>query len=436
MALIVWSEDARLNTAITAITISLLISLLAYRRLSKHEGTYINILTPSFLIAIPAYYLLPLLYLYLAGTNASSYAYWYVFATLAAENVAFVYAYVRTGKKVIKLPFRSSNRNFAVLSVTFLCLGTLTYLPLLLKFREYLLDPRQIYVQTRTGFGTEFFISSTLAFIAIIFILFSERSWVTKSIVTLGAFLLLSLHGSKAQALAVPLLLLLFWVYAKGLRIRPAFAAASLLLIAVFAVLLFAATMSLEGSLGDALEEISSYSDYTRNAMLVIDSNLPLQYGRLTFEANTTAIVPRALSPHKPKNFGPFYLAEQFYPQSFDADQGAPAFGVGIQYADFGYLAIVYVILTSILKGWLARCFVNRLAFTKHPADFFMVAFLADIPLFPLGVGWLLPEAIAVTLVLRFLSTLGAKKTYLEHLGPKYFSATPKIDPLRAPGKP
>jgi hypothetical protein len=427
-------QDASIGVAVAVIGISLLISLLVYLRLSKHEGSYVNILSPSFLIAIPAYYLLPLVYIYLFGTSASSYAYLYVYLTLAAESLAFVYAYVRTGRKIISFPLGRSYERFAFLSIACLLAGTLTYLPLMLKFRQYLLDPRQIYIQTRTGFGTEFYISSTLAYLAVILILFARCSRVTKTIVVLAAVGLLSLHGSKGETLAVPSLLLLFFVYVRGRKIKFSYALVLFSITGIFGLLLFAATMTLTGGLVDILDTLSSYSDYTRNAMLVIDSHVPLQYGRLTFEANTLAVVPRALDPGKPKNFGPMFLAEQFYPESLDADAGSPAFGVGVQYADFGYLAIVYIIIFGMLRGWMARVFVNRLALMKHPADFLMVAFLADITLFPVGVGWLLPETIVVAMLLSFLSSVGARKVYRERIGPRFIVAAPEMNPLTDAG--
>jgi hypothetical protein len=179
-------------------------------------------------------------------------------------------------------------------------------------------------------------------------------------------------------------------------------------------LLLFAGTMSLGEDAADAMQAISEYSDYTRNAMLVIDSHYPMQYGRLTIESNTFAVVPRQLMPGKPKNFGSFALAEEFFPKSFDGDTGSPAFGVGLQYADFGSLAIIYLALAAGLKGWLARIFVNRLKLTRHPADFFMVAFLAEVSVFPVGTGWLLPEALLVAVFLRWVSRIGAKKVYQE----------------------
>jgi len=282
-----------------------------------------------------------------------------------------------------------------------------------MEFREFLLDPREIYKQTRTGFGPQFYLSSILAYLAIILILFTKSSWVTKTAVIGVATWLLLLHGSKGQVLNVALLLILFHVYGAGNKVGFGRTFIACLTLALIVVLLFAGTMSLGGSPQETLEAISEYSDYTRNAMMVIDDRFPLQYGRLTIEANTLSLVPRVLMPNKPKNFGGLYLDEAFYPKALDADAGAPAFGIGLQYADFGTLAMVYLALCGLLRGWLARVFVNRLKFTHHPSDFFMVAFLADVGLFPVGgIGWFLPGAILTTLFLRRVSRIGAGKVY------------------------
>jgi hypothetical protein len=403
-----------ISLAVLAISVSLLIAVLAYLSLSKHEGSSINILTPSFLTAIPAFYLLPLVYLDLFGTQGSTYAHLWVYMTLAVETLAFVFAYTRTGNSLVRLPGLSSYSNFGFVSLVCLGAGTLLYLPVLVEFSEFLFDPRQIYTQTRTGFGTQSFTSSTLAYIAVILILFSKRSRIIKIATIFVAIGLLSLHGSKAQIVSVLMILLLYYTYVLGRKIslaRAVFVYASL---GALVLVLFAATMSLGEDAADALEAISEYADYTRNAMLVIDSHYPLQYGRLTIESNTLAVVPRQLMPGKPKNFGPFALAEEFFPEWFDKDTGSPAFGVGLQYADFGALSILYLALMAALKGWLARIFVNRLKFTKHPADFFMVVFLADVAVFPVGVGWLLPEALLVAVLLRYASSIGAGKVYRE----------------------
>ena len=400
--------------AIVAICISLLVTILAYVRLSKIEGSYINVLLPSLLVGVPAYYIFPWAYALLFGTEASQYAFLYVYATLTVEIVAFVYGYARARQKVVRLPLRFSYCNFGVLAWICLGLAALIYAPVLLEFREYLLDPRAIYTQTRTGFGQLFFVSTTLAYLAVIFILFTKRSLLTKATLVTLATALVLLHGSKGQVLNIILILALFQVYVRGRKfgLKGALIAGSA--VAVIMFLLFAATMFLGEGARDALEAISGYSDYTRNAMMVIDEHFPIQYGRLTVEANIIGIVPRVLMPNKPKNFGPMRLDEEFYPQVVDADVGAPAFGVGIQYADFGDFAIVYIALFSALRGWLTRVFVNRLRLMGHPADFLMLAFLADIGIFPIGVGWLFPEAILLALLLRFVSRVGANKSFVE----------------------
>jgi hypothetical protein len=404
----------------TVLIASLIVSLCAYITVSKREGSYINIMSPSFIMNIPAYYLLPLFFTHVFGTDASRYAYVYVYATLAVENVVFAYVYTRPTRRLIRLPLRYAYSNFDLLSFALLGLAVLMYAPVLFQFPEYLLDPRQIYTHTRIGFGVNFYTSSTLAYLAVILIQFSGRSRWVKGFVILVAAVVLSLHGSKEQMLSLVLLLILFEVYVRRRKLNFLPSLLAGVGLGFFLLLLFAATMALGDSPADALEEISQYSDYTRNAMLLIDSHFPLQYGRLTVEAQTIGRIPRILMPKKPKDFGGLYLDEEFYPLSMDADEGAPDFGIGVQYADFGVLAIVYLAVFAMLRGWLARIFVSRLSYSRHPADFFLVAFLAGISLIPVGaVGWLLPEALIVAVLLRFASCFGADKVYQERIRTK-----------------
>jgi hypothetical protein len=391
------------------------VSLGAYIFVSRREGSYLNVLTPSFAISIPAYYLLPLFYTNAFGADYSSYAYFYVYSTLAIENVVFAYVYTRPKAPLVRLPFEYGYSNFGLMGFVALTAAVLLYLPVLLEFPQYILDPRQIYSQTRTGFGVNFYISATLAYLAVVLILFSKRSFLVKALVVLVSGLVLSLHGSKGQVLSLIFLVMIFEIYVMGRRFKlmPALLASAG--IAVVGLGLFAATMVLGGPL-EAVEAISEYSDYTRNAMLVIDSHFPIQYGRLTLESNIISLIPRAVMPSKPKNFGGLYLDDEFYPDSMDADAGAPAFGIGVQYADFGVLAIVYLGFFAALRGWLAHLFVHRLRLTRHPADFVLVAFLADVSLFPIGAGWLLPETIVVAILLRAVSCVGADLVYRERI--------------------
>ncbi|HET7213198.1 MAG TPA: hypothetical protein VFL79_06410 [Terriglobia bacterium] len=400
--------------ALWTIVVSLAVTCACYLWLSRREGSYLNILTPSFLINVPAYYLLPLVFVGFTGTlfgaEYSSYAYAYVYATLALESVGFVAAYLWTGKRVVRLPFATGYRKFSKIALICLGLGMAAYLPVLLEFRQFIFDPRQIYRLTRTGYGLESYVSAFLALLAVVFILFARCRRRTKILVVAAASGLLMLHGSKGQVLMVAFLIMLFEVYVRGRKLSPLRALVAGAAVAVVLLGLFAATMNLGSDSSSTIEKISSYSDYTRNAMLVIDSRMPAQHGRLTFQANFYSAIPRAFMPNKPKDFGTFYLAKKFYPEWFYSDTGSPAFGIGLQYADFGAFAIVYLLFFALLEGWLARIFVNRLKVTKHPADFVVMAFLAGVSIMPFGgVGWLFPEIIVVAFAMRYVSRIGAR---------------------------
>jgi len=412
---------------------SLAIAIGAYIFVSRREGSYVNILTPSALVGIPAFYLLPLIYIHLFQPEGTAYAYEYIYATLAVQNIAFAYFYIRTNGKLIRLPFRFGRANFWAFSIVCVILAGLVYVPILLEFPQYILNPRQIYAETRTGFGASSFTSATLAFLGVIFVLFSDRSRLRKGLVIAAALVVLSLHGSKGQILEAVFFMLFYFLYVKGKRFSLGAAVIGAAFVSGTVLLLFAASMTLGESPMEVVQSISEYSDYTRNDMLVIDSHLPPQFGRLVLESNTISVIPRVLMPSKPKNFGAFYLAEEFFPERFDADTGAPAFAIGVHYADFGWLAIVYLGCFSALTGWLARISVNRLRITHHPADLILVAFMADVTLFPVGGGgWFFPETLLVVLLVRYISCFGADTVYREHVSARVSGALPSsFSPMR-----
>ena len=100
----------------------------------------------------------PLFFTHFVGNDASPYAYIYVYATIAAENVAFAYANLRPTRKVIRLPFRYSYHNFEVIPCV---AGTRIFdvFADIAGVSGHILSPRQIYANTRTGFGVNFYIS-------------------------------------------------------------------------------------------------------------------------------------------------------------------------------------------------------------------------------------------------------------------------------------
>ena len=293
-----------LDLANAVLLASLTISSGAYIYVSRCEGSYVNIMTPGFLVNIPAMYLLPIAFNSLFGPEASPFAYIYVYATIAAENLIFAFFYTRPKTKPLCLPLAFSYSNFWGLSLFCLAGAGLLYLPILLEFREYIFDPRRIYEQTRTGFGTSFFLSSTLVYLAVILAMFAKQSVRRRVFVFLAAGFLLSLHGSKGQVLQLFFLIVIFEIYVRRRKLTILPALAVCFGIGVVLLGLFAATMTLETP-ADALQSLSQYSDYTRNAMLVIDSNFPLQYGRLTWESNVLAPYPELSSRANQRTLAP-----------------------------------------------------------------------------------------------------------------------------------
>src|SRR5262249_36729826 len=129
-----------------------------------------------------------------------------------------------------------------------------------------------------------------------------------------------------------------------------------------------------------------SYSDYTRNAMMVIDDkNLEPQLGRLRLEETIYGALPRTVFPDKPKDFGPFWLAKRYFPQRFDSETGAPAFGLGVAYADFGPFAAFYYFAAALATGVMLKLLVARLRQRPDPGTFLLFLVLMDMQLVPTG---------------------------------------------------
>jgi hypothetical protein len=153
----------------------------------------------------------------------------------------------------------------------------------------------------------------------------------------------------------------------------------------------------------DLLESIAGYSsEYTRNAVLVIDdSELGPQFGRLTLENNFYAFIPREIFPEKRKDFGSLWLGNYYYPERFQGERGAPAFGLGVPYADFGIFTIIYYICLQALTGIFARALANSLQSRPNPGDFALLLILLDVPLIPSGTGFPLPIYYVIAVLMK-----------------------------------
>lgn len=385
---------------LSSLIISLLIITAAYLYVSKREGSYVNVLTPSFATMVPAEYLLQIYHILAFGDTSSTYAYMLSYGSYAAYTTAFALAYTLIGMPAMRLPFDGFAARGSRLPAYLLLAGAVClYLPVLIKFRSDITDPRQIYMETRTGYGVYFFLSLTLAYLAFILLLFARR--VGKA--EISFFLLLCvgftwLQGSKGHMLGFVFILALHLVYVQGRRIR------------LFKFLLFTASMAVLGLvlfivttpaliLEGGLQGLSGYSDYTRNGMLVIDSGIGPYYGQLTLENQVYPRIPRVLDPEKPEAFGDLYLAEHFYPDRFAMHAGAPAFANGTWYADFGVMALPLLLAAGFLSGMMLKLFMRSLLKYRSPGDFIMVLFACGVPLITLGSTFLLPESLILAVL-------------------------------------
>jgi hypothetical protein len=375
-----------------------------YLYVSLREGTFLNILTPAAAFLLPADYLLEAYHLLLYGPSASLYAYVLIYACYAATFAAFALSYAWTKVPSLRLPFAAARGGGRVAPYLVLLAAIALYAPILIEFRDNLTNPREIYEQTRSDYGVFFYLSTTLCYLALILLLFRRRLGKGE----LGAFTLvclifLWLHGSKNQMLLVLFVLTTYWVYVRNRRVSfGKFVLFSGALAAV-GVGLFLLTNPLI-VLDRGLEGLASYSDYTRNGMLVIDSDISPMYGRLTLEQEIYSRVPRPLFPQKPDNFGALYLAAHFYPYDFLKGQGAPAFSFGPALADFGPLALPILLIENVLAGVLLKMFVTGLRRYNDPGSFTLMLFMAGLTLIPVSVSFVLPEALVLAVAINFLN--------------------------------
>lgn len=388
-----------LDVALASIIVSLLLSAAAYMYVSVREDSYLNVLTPTFAVAIPTEYLLDIYHLWVYGPSNSNYAYILSYACYAAYTIAFAFGYTKVSMPALRLPFArySSPRGRLPAYVT-LSAAICLYLPVLIQFRSQLADPRAIYMETRTGYGVYFFLSSMLAYLALIFLLFAKRvGKIELSLFFVACAMFVWLQGSKGHLLGLVFIMALHWTYVRGRHLSlPTFLGFTIVMGALGIGLFLITTPTL---ITGGMDALSGYSDYSRNGMMVIDSGMGPFYGRLTLENQVYPRIPRALDPEKPRDFGDFYLAEHFFPDKFVMETGAPAFANGTWYADFGVLSLPLLLIAGFLSGLMLKMFMASLRRYRTPGDFILVLFASGVPLITLGATFLLPESILIAIV-------------------------------------
>lgn len=369
------------------------------------DKSWINWSTMSLAWILATNFVFPLVYTLVFGSTGSTFAFCYYYSTYAAMASSTAFAYCLL--KPLRLRRVTAVRlgGAPILPWVLLCAGILLYLPVLFAFREFLTQPRQIYANfSAGGYGVPFYLSTTLAELGVITYLFKEK----KSL--LGASLfgaltigLLYMHGTKGQMPIVLFMAVLHGVYVKRRQLSLWMAAGVLcgVTVSVGALFFFFGNAT---DLQELVLDIAGYSDYARNAMLVIDDQAsPLYWGQLEFEEQFYTRVPRALWSGKPRDIADFRLAKHYFPAVYRTSSGVPAFDIGLPYADMGYATIFVLTGFAALTGWAARSLVVSMKSDATVGRFLLLLFFGGVTVFSLGGGYLLPETALAAFVLNLL---------------------------------
>jgi hypothetical protein len=374
--------------------------------ISRHEKTWINWYTLPVAGALATLYILPAVFLWNFGTQASYYAFLFCYAAYGFISLATAMGYLFLSPIRLTRLGRTQGSDVRGLPWVLLVLAFFLYFPILLQFRDLLLQPREIYIRTRTGYGINFFGSTFLINLAFITYLFKQRKNVIGAAVLMAiCAALVYLHGSKGQLIVMAFTGILYLVYVKGVKVKLASAVLVAIPAGMFVGLIFFAFGNAT-SVGELGLQMANYSNYTANAMIVIDDSSSTKYlGQLEAEDEFYSRVPRVLFPNKPKDFGSFRLALKYFPGWFYNDTGSPAFGIGEQYADFGPFSIVVLCLGGLIQGWFARSAVYWVRSQPSAGAFIVLLFFAGIAILPLGTGYLLPESLLAAEITSFLTS-------------------------------
>jgi hypothetical protein len=406
----------------TAIILSFTVSCVSYALIAWKDKSWINWATPAFFLSLGGHYLFQFAYLCLNRPAGSHYAYAFCYTTYALTSLisALVYAFI----KPFKIKVHSISGHYPALwPGVFLFVGFLLYLPILIPFRAYLTQPRHIYELTRNGYGVWFYGSTFFTNLALIAFLFTRRKIPLMGILFSAVIVLLTFwHGSKGLFLDCVLIWVLFRVYVQRKAIRAGLAlclAGALGCLVIGSFFLF----SSPDNIVELFTSVTSYADYVRNAMIVIDDEHGKRYyGRILLEEFVYSRTPRALMPDKPKDFGAFQLAKNYNPANYRAAEGTGAYDVGVQYADFGPLALVYLCVVSSITAWFASAAVAYLKRTPSIGVFIVLLFLSDVSVFPVIIPFFLVETLLLGAALLFLARVRILKSPV-HLRPSELSA-------------
>lgn len=401
------------NIAFSGAIIASIIVLMLYYVCYRVEGKVINIMVPYIILTFPILYIFEMIYLTVTTDKVEYIGYLFFYSCYVISISSFVIFYLfsqrsdglphNTEKSLIKY------NKYSLIAIFCTVLSLIVYLPVILEFKEYLLQPRRIYEQTRTGYGIYFYPSLVLSQIAILlsFYLLSKKK-ITAAVIILSNVALILLHGNKGPIFSMFMAYIMYASYVRDLKVRFMY----LLVAGGFITCIVSAFfMYTFDNNNNVFINMAYYSDYTRNAVLLISKDWDFTYGRLLMESELYSRIPRALMESKPDDFGYLYLAKILYPVEFYRNQGAPAFGYGEYYADFGWFTPIYLAVSGALKGILAKFFANKLKKNKNIYIFIIFLFFAGVGIIPVSMGWLFPEHlfIAVMLYLALNTVMSSK---------------------------
>ena len=222
---------------------------------------------------------------------------------------------------------------------------------------EIITNSRKIYTQTRLGFGHLYFSSMFLITVSLITVLFQGGP--VKILFIILGFIYAYLSGAKSILVSFIYIFFFYYLFRKGLRVN--FLKLLALVLAGFVLLIGVFYIFSPLARGHIFEFMVNYSDQIRNFAVEIGNLNTVQRGKLWFEDNFYAFIPRAFFPNKPELFGTFKLSYRFYPDGTMKFSGAPSFGpFGTLFADFGYISVYLITVIFFIKGYLVGMFEKR----------------------------------------------------------------------------
>ena len=384
------------------ILISLLF-LLIYIIFCRDTGSYINSLTPYFILTFSTKFFLDIIYNYIYDINREYFITFIIYSSYVCELFFLVIGYNLAKNNTVSIKLFNIHLNKEFYLWIILGISYFIYSPVIIEYYDYIVDPREIYIRTRTGYGLYYFLSIATANLSFICFLFTKEKNKIKSIIYLILYTFnLYLHGSKGVLITPIFIYILYLVCLKSIKFNLINSFKFLIIIFSSAIILFSITLP-ETMRDNLLIGILNYSDYNRNMEKLIVDPIPPTYGKLTIENNILSLIPRIIYPEKPKNFGSFYLSEIYYPEWFYMDSGSPAFGNGTYFSDFGYYFFLYLAIVSFIFGYLLRLFFNSTKKFKTIFYFIIYLALAWSPIIDTAVGSPLIPNLLVTLLLAIL---------------------------------